>query len=160
MESLFGFKHIVCSPSLIFLIVVMVLISSVLSLLGVGLSFQARNWGWIQKWLKAPDPSQYTSDQWQAPGPFALQKRISRKTESSEASEVFIKRKRVQCMWINTQAESGGEYLNCWAASSGQFEILLWEFLLGFLWPIIFIFLIYSPYLVYLRILTSVHTHS
>ena len=106
----------------------MVLISSVLSLLGVGLSFQARNWGWIQKWLKAPDPSQYTSDQWQGPGPFALQKRISRKTESSEASEVFIKRKRVQCMWINTQAESGGEYFNCWLRLQGSLKYFYGNF--------------------------------
>ena len=34
------------------------------------------------------------------PGPLALQKRISTRTESSEAS---IKRKRVQSLWIDTQ---------------------------------------------------------
>ena len=35
------------------------------------------------------------------PGPSALQKRTPIKTESSEASKVFIKRKQVQYMWID-----------------------------------------------------------
>ena len=47
------------------------------------------------------------------PGPSALQKRISTKTESSEVSEVFIKGKRVQYMRIETQADSEGESLSC-----------------------------------------------
>ena len=34
------------------------------------------------------------------PDPLALQKRISTKTENSEASKVFIKRKRIQYVWI------------------------------------------------------------
>ena len=47
------------------------------------------------------------------PGPSALQKRISTKTESSDVSKVFIKRKRVQYVWIETQADSEGESLSC-----------------------------------------------
>ena len=47
------------------------------------------------------------------PGPSAMQKRISTKMESSEASTVFIKRKRVQYVWIGTWADSEGESLSC-----------------------------------------------
>ena len=48
------------------------------------------------------------------PDPSALQKRISTKTESTEASKVFIRReKRVQYVWIDTWADSEGESLSC-----------------------------------------------
>ena len=47
------------------------------------------------------------------PGPSAMQKRIPTKKESSEASKVFIKRKRVQYVWIGTSVDSEGESLSC-----------------------------------------------
>ena len=48
------------------------------------------------------------------PGPLALQKRIPTKTESSETRKVFIKKgKKVQYVWMDTQADSEGESLSC-----------------------------------------------
>ena len=41
----------------------------------------------------------------------------------------------------------------------GSLYRLCGAFLLGFLWPIIMICLVRSPYLVHLRILLCVHTH-
>ena len=46
-------------------------------------------------------------------GPSALQKRISIKLEGIEESKVFIKRKRVQYEWIDTQAESESKSPSC-----------------------------------------------
>ena len=45
-------------------------------------------------------------------------------------------------MWIYTQA-----------------ELLLWVILLGFLWPVILICLVHSPYVVYLRILPCLYVY-
>ena len=46
-------------------------------------------------------------------GPSAMQKRIPTKIESSEASRIFIKRKkRVQYMWIDTEAGLEREWLS------------------------------------------------
>ena len=53
------------------------------------------------------------------PGPTALQKRISRKTESSEASKVFIKGEKVQYA-------TGVLRERVRVAPSWQFELLLW----------------------------------
>ena len=46
--------------------------------------------------VNAPDPNHRTVVSDKGPGPSALQKRISTKTESSEASKVFIKGEKVQ----------------------------------------------------------------
>ena len=56
-------------------------------------------------------------------------------------------------MWINKWADSEGESL------SGGLNYLYGAFLLGFIRPIILICLVHNPYLVYLRILSCVHTH-
>jgi len=44
--------------------------------------------------------------------PSVLQKRISTKMESSKVSKVFIRRKKVQYLWINAQGDSQGESLS------------------------------------------------
>ena len=41
----------------------------------------------------------------------------------------------------------------------GSLNYFYGAFLLGFLWPIILVCLVHSPYLVYLRIITCVCTH-
>ena len=58
--------------------------------LGVGLGLPARDWGWVTV-VKIPDPNHKTSVSDKGPGPLTLQKRVSTKMESSEASKVFIK---------------------------------------------------------------------
>ena len=90
------------------------------------------------------------------PGSSALQKRTSTKTESGEAS--IYQEEKVQCVWIDTWADSGRER----AAEScprGSLSYFYGLFLLGLLWPIILICLVHSPYLVYLRILPGVCVH-
>ena len=88
-------------------------------------------------------------------GPLGMQKRIPTKTESSEASKVFIKRKkRVQYMWIDTEA--GSERESGSVMCSWPFELFCGAFLLAFLWPII---LVCGPYLVNLRTFPGVFTH-
>ena len=46
------------------------------------------------------------------PAPSALQERVPTKTESSEVSNAFIRRNRVQCLGIDTQADSEGGSLS------------------------------------------------
>ena len=71
------------------------LISRCLSLqrLGAGLGFPARDWVWVAV-VKAPSPSHGPVVSDKGPGPLTLQKRLSTKMESSEASKVFIRRKK------------------------------------------------------------------
>ena len=80
----------------------LLLFSSVLMSLGgldpqqleTGLQFLARDWGQVVV-VRAPNPSHWTATcQWQGPGPSALQKKNSHKTESSETNKVFINRKK------------------------------------------------------------------
>ena len=78
------------------------------------------------------------------PGPSALQKRFSTKTESSEASKAFIKGEMVQDTGILRERVR--------VAPSWQFELLFGVLIPGFLWPIILIYLAHSLYLVYLWI--------
>ena len=85
------------------------------------------------------------------PVPSALQKIISTKMESSEANKVFVKRKKSPvCMDRHTGRLRGTvpELHPC-----GILNHLYETFLLVFLWPVILICLVHSPYLVYLRIL-------
>ena len=81
--------------------------------LGAGLGFSAREWPGSQM-------GKHRFRFW----PSTFQKKISTKTESSEAGKVFIKRKRVQYMWIDTWADSEGEFLSCWALPLWQFGLL------------------------------------
>ena len=82
-------------------------------------------------------------------GPSILQERISTKMESSETSKVFIKReKSIVCVERHT-----GRFRKRVAESHGSLNYFYEVFLLGFLWPIILVCLVLSPYLVYLRIL-------
>ena len=53
---------------------------------------------------------------------------------------------------------SEGERIAEWHPGGGL-NYFLWGILPGFLWPVIFISLVHSPYSVYLRILPHVHTH-
>ena len=123
--------------------------------LGVGFGFPARDWAGSQQWehqVLATGPG--VSDK--GPGPSALWKRISTKTKSSEASKVFIKRKRVQYVWVGTPGDSEGE---SWSPPSGSLNYSYGVFLPGFLWLVNLICLVHSPYLVYLKILPCVLTH-
>ena len=84
----------------------------------------------------------------------ALQKmNFYKETESSEASEVFIRRKK-EYVCIDTRTVSERE-----SHPRGSLNHLYGAFLLGFLWPIILLCLALSPYLVYLRVLPCVHMH-
>ena len=67
---------------------------------GAGLGFPARDGsrGRRRESLRA---ERSTSGQWQGPGPSALQKR------QKIVKRVFIKRKKVQYVWIDTRADSG-----------------------------------------------------
>ena len=68
------------------------------------------------------------ADSDKGPGLQALQKRFSMKTESSEASKVFIKRKNTTVCVIGSQADSEGQAPSC-ACQSG------WIIFIGhFLW--------------------------
>ena len=118
--------------------------------LEAGLQFLARDWGKVETVRASnPSPRPVASDK-----PLALRlfrKRILTKKESSE--QVFLRRKIVQYMCIERQADSErvteshphGSLLLIWGISSG-FPLanhLVW--------------LVQRPYLVYLRILPCVH---
>ena len=77
-------------------------------------------------------------------------KRIPARTESSETSTVFIRKKKKQSTVL---VRVGSERV----APSWQFKSLIWGISSGFLWPIILICLVQSPYLVYLRVLPCAH---
>jgi len=99
--------------------------------LGVGFGFPARDWAGSPQWkhgILATGPGVIDK----GPGPSALQKRISTKTKSSEASKVFIKRKRVQYVRVGTPGNSEGESL---VTPSWQFELLLWG--ISFRFPLV-----------------------
>ena len=59
---------------------------------------------------------------------------------------------------IDSLSDSRRERITEWCPC-GSLNYFYGAFLLSFLWPIILICLIQSPYLVYLRIRPSVHTH-
>ena len=137
----------------------MMVISSGLGLqcLEVGLGFPTRNWAGLWQWkhqILATRP--VVSDI--GPDPLALQKRISTKMESNGASKAFIKKGKVEYVWTVTQEDSDGERVTE-SHPHGSLNYSDGIFLPGFLWPIILICLVHSPYLVYLSILPGVHTH-
>ena len=80
------------------------------------------------------------------PGPLAFQKRISTKMESSEASKVFIRRKK---SIIQVDRHMGK--LKKQVPESPPHG--------HFFWPIILICLVHSSYSVYLKIVPCVRTH-
>ena len=110
---------------------------------------------WSGTWI----PSQRLGKHWtlasrpvvsdKGSGPLLLPKRISRKMESSETSKVFIKREKS----IVRVERHTGRFRKRVAESHGSLNYFYEEFLLGFLWPIILVCLVLSPYLIYLRIL-------
>ena len=68
-------------------------------------------------------PDSMVSDK--VPGPLVLQQRISTKSESSEASNVFIKREE-KSVWIDTRSDSrreplSGALLTVWTTFMGHF---------------------------------------
>ena len=67
--------------------------------------------------------------------------------------------KRVQNVWTDTQAGSGKSPGVAESRPHGSLNYFDGAFLPGFLWPIIMIRLVHSPYLVHLRILSCVHTY-
>ena len=64
-------------------------------------------------------------DQWSVKGPWpsVLQKRISTQMESSKVSKVFIRRKKVQYLWRNTQEDSQE---SPWVVPKWQWKLLIW----------------------------------
>ena len=69
--------------------------------LGAGLGFPARSWAgsW---WWKPQPPATRPEVSDDGPGPSALQKGFSTKTDSSEPRKIFSERKKVQYVWIDT----------------------------------------------------------
>ena len=108
--------------------------------------------------VRALNPSHHTArDQWPVTSPWpvsCVEMNFHIETESSETSKVFIRRKRVQYMWIDTQVGSERESL-----PRGSLYHFYGAFLLGFLRPIILLCLVLSLYLVYLRVLPCVRAH-
>ena len=86
-----------------------------------------------------------------------LQKRISTKTESSEASKVFIKRKESTVRVNRHMGRLRGRVPEL--GPCGGLNRLDRAFLPVFLWPIILICLVHSPYLVHHRTLPCLRTH-
>ena len=120
--------------------------------LEVGLWFLTRDWGRVAV-VRAPNPNDYTSGQWQGPGSSALQRRIPTKIESNQV-KCLLGEERVQYVWIDTWADSERE-----SHPQGDLNHFYGAFLLGFLWPMILVCLVLSLYLVYLSILPRVRSH-
>ena len=87
-------------------------------------------------------------------GPLTLQKRNSTKKESSEASKVFIRRKKSTVRVDRQMGRLRGKVSEFHPHSC--FNYFYGAFLPRFLWPNVLICLVHSPYLVYLRILPRV----
>ena len=90
------------------------------------------------------------------PGLLALQKIISTKTESSEASKVLRGKRSIE--YVDRHTDSGRERvaeLHPW----GNLYYFYGVSLLYFLWPIILICLVHSPYLVYLKVFQCIHVN-
>jgi len=86
--------------------------------------------------VKEPNPS--------CPGPSSLQKRISTKTESSEASKVFVKRKKSMIHGDKHMDRLRGKIPEL--SPRGSLNNYVGEFFLIFLWPIILICLVHSSF--------------
>ena len=87
-------------------------------------------------------------------GSLALQKIISTKTESSEASKVLRGKRSIE--YVDRHTDSGRERvakLHPW----GNLYYFYGVSLLYFLRPIILICLVHSPYLVYLKVFQCIH---
>ena len=87
-----------------------------------GFSLPARDWGWVMWWehqilAARPMVSNKVLALW------LCIKRIPTKTESSETSKVFIRRKKVQYLWRNTQEDSQE---SPWVVPKWQWKLLIW----------------------------------
>ena len=90
--------------------------------------------------MRASNPSCQTSGQCQGPGSLVCRKRTSTKTESSETSQVFIRREKR----VHMDRHMGGLRVpeSC---PRGSMITYMEHFFLGFLWPTISISLAQSP---------------
>ena len=97
--------------------------------------------------MRAPNLAFRPGGSDKALAPWLCRKTILTKMESSETSKLFIRRKKkkkVQQVWIDTRAESRGR--NPESRPGGSLNYFYGPFLLGFLWPTIFICLVKSLY--------------
>lgn len=134
------------------------LISSGLGLqqLEMGLGFPARDWTGSWQWKDQilairPVVRDKGSD------PSALEKRISTKMGSSEASEEFFRKKKSTLHVDTHTGRFRGRVPELRPSVSLSYFYVV--FPPGFLWPIILTCLVHSPYLMYLRNLPGVHMH-
>ena len=124
--------------------------------LGARLGFAAGDWAepwWWEYQILAARPE--VSDK--GPGPSTMQKRIPTKMESSEASEVFIKRKNNTVPMDRHMGRIRGIVPEL--PPHGTLNHWYGPCLLDFLWPIILICLIPSPHLVYISNFPRVCMH-
>ena len=106
-----------------------------------GLGFPTRDLSRPWKYqIQASRPA----DSDKGPGPQALQKRFSMKTESSEASKVFIKRKNSTVLVDRLPGRLRGPGPEL--CLQVRLNYFYWAFLLCILWPITSICLIHSPH--------------
>lgn len=117
---------------------------------GLKQGFSSRSGIEVRPCQRELNPSHAISGQWQGPGPLALQKWIPTKTESSETSEVFSRRKWEWYVCIDTQV--GSETVT----PAGSLNHIYGALLQGFFWSIILICVVLSPFVVYLMILPCV----
>ena len=108
--------------------------------------FPTRELGFTTE-VRAPNPSHCTRDQCQDAGPLALQKRIPTKRESSGTTRVFTRNEKSTVCEVWLSGGLKGKVRSCDSSSHSY-----GAFLLVFLWQIIFLCLVQSPYLVYLRV--------
>ena len=88
------------------------------------------------------------------PGPSALQERIPTKIESMKQVK-YLWRGKKSTVCVDRHMGRHREKDSCTIA----IWIHLWCVSPGFLWPIVLIYFVHSPYLVYLRIFPCVHMH-
>ena len=120
--------------------------------LEAGFRFEARDWSQAAA-VRAPNPShQTTRDQWPVTRPWPLscvEINFHKETESSEASKVFIRRKKST---VHVDGHTG-RLRERESRPRGSLNHFYGPFLPGFLWPIALFCLVLSPELVYLRVL-------
>ena len=96
--------------------------------------------------VRAPNLAFRPGDSDKALAPWLCRKTILTKMESSETNYLLGEKKRVQQVWTDTKAESRGR--NPESRPGGSLNYFYGPFLLGFLWPTIFICLVKSLNLV------------
>ena len=128
--------------------------------LGLRWAWPATAWsrGWVPspwlRWVAVVKASDPTLDQWSVTRALALQ--LCRKELPQwrkVVKQVFSKRRKSTVYVERHRGRLRGRVPE--SHICGSLSYFYGVFLLGFLWPIILIFLDHSPYLVYLRILQS-----